>query len=76
MPYHSFFGLQRAPFSSEIEPHQLFSFEAFLQCLARLEYGARERGMVAIIGEPGAGKTWNTKPREGRGHAVTFGSDA
>jgi type II secretory pathway predicted ATPase ExeA len=57
MPYRSFFGLQRAPFSSEIEPHQLFAFEAFQQCLARLEYGVRERGMFAIIGEPGAGKT-------------------
>ena len=57
MPYRSFYSLQRAPFSPEIEPHQLFQFEAFRQCLARLEYGVRERGMFAITGEPGAGKT-------------------
>ena len=57
MPYRSFYSLQQAPFSCEIEPHQLFQFEAFRQCLARLEYGVRERGMFAITGEPGAGKT-------------------
>jgi general secretion pathway protein A len=57
MPYRSFYGLTQAPFTSEIEPHQFFQFEAFRQCMARLEYGLRERGMFAIIGEPGAGKT-------------------
>jgi type II secretory pathway predicted ATPase ExeA len=57
MPYRSFYGLQHAPFSPEIEPHQLFQFEAFAQCKARLEYGFRERGMFAITGEPGVGKT-------------------
>jgi len=57
MPYRSHFGLQRAPFSSEIEPHALFPFEAFRQCQARLEYLFRERGMAVITGEPGAGKT-------------------
>ncbi len=56
MPYRTF-GLTRPPFSSEIDVHALFHFEAFTQCRALLDFLRRERGAAAVIGEVGCGKT-------------------
>jgi type II secretory pathway predicted ATPase ExeA len=45
------------PFSSEIEPQALFPSETFKQCHARLDFLRRERGVAAVIGDVGSGKT-------------------
>jgi len=57
MPYRTAFGILRPPFSAEIEAHALFPFESFTQCLARLDYHRRERGLAVLTGRIGAGKT-------------------
>src|ERR1700723_879530 len=57
MPYRTAFGILRPPFSAEIEAHALFPFEAFTQCLARLDYHRRERGLAVLTGRVGTGKT-------------------
>ena len=57
MTYRSTFNLLRSPFSTEIEYHALFTSDSYKQCHARLEFLRRERGIAAIVGEFGGGKT-------------------
>lgn len=51
------FSFRRLPFTPEIEPQALFSYESFQQGRLRLEQALHQRGMALVAGEPGSGKT-------------------
>jgi general secretion pathway protein A len=56
--YCDFYGLSERPF--ELTPDPMFFYESpgHREALASLIYGVRERrGFIAIVGEPGTGKT-------------------
>ncbi len=53
----STFGLKRIPFSKDLEPDELFPTEAFTQALDRLRYLVDRRGIGAVFGAPGTGKS-------------------
>lgn len=57
MPYRSSFNLLCSPFSPEIEHHALFASDSYKQCHARLDFLRRQRGMAAVLGGFGSGKT-------------------
>ena len=53
----SSFGLKRIPFSKDLEPDELFVTEYFTQSLDRLRYLVDRRGIGAVFGAPGTGKS-------------------
>ena len=56
--YESFFGLRARPFDLTPNPRFLVLTEAHREALSVLEYGiASRRGITALIGEAGTGKT-------------------
>jgi type II secretory pathway predicted ATPase ExeA len=56
--YESYFGFQRAPFSSTPDPGLLFLSPAHQRALSLMEYAVMARaGFCVITGEVGAGKT-------------------
>jgi general secretion pathway protein A len=56
--YHSFFGLHEAPFSITPNPRFLFLSQSHQEALGYLLHGIEERkGLMAITGEVGTGKT-------------------
>ena len=57
MTDRSSFNLLRSPFSPEIEHHALFASDGYRQCHARLDFLRRERGLAAVVGDFGSGKT-------------------
>ena len=56
--YERFFGLRERPFELTPNPHYLFMTPSHREALATLQYGiAARRGMIALVGEAGTGKT-------------------
>jgi general secretion pathway protein A len=56
--YNHFFGFAEKPFKPTPEPRFLFSTPQHEEALAAILYTIRERmGFVAVVGEPGTGKT-------------------
>lgn len=53
----STFGMKRIPFSKDLEPDELFATEFFTQSLDRLRYLIDRRGIGAVFGAPGTGKS-------------------
>lgn len=53
----STFGMKRLPFSKDLEPDELFVTEFFTQSLDRLRYLVDRRGIGAVFGAPGTGKS-------------------
>ena len=53
----STFGLKRIPFSKDLEPDELFATDYFTQSLDRLRYLVDRRGIGAVFGAPGTGKS-------------------
>jgi len=53
----STFGMKRIPFSKDLEPDELFVTEFFTQSLDRLRYLVDRRGIGAVFGAPGTGKS-------------------
>lgn len=53
----SAFGVKRMPFGKDLEPDELFVTESFTQSLDRLRYLVDRRGIGAVFGAPGTGKS-------------------
>lgn len=53
----STFGMKRIPFSKDLEPDELFVTDIFTQSLDRLRYLVDRRGIGAVFGAPGTGKS-------------------
>lgn len=53
----SAFGLKRIPFGKGMEPDELFLTDSFTQSLDRLRYLIDRRGIGAVFGAPGTGKS-------------------
>jgi len=53
----STFGLKRIPFSKDLESDELFATEHFNQAQDRLRYLVDRRGIGAVFGAPGTGKS-------------------
>ncbi len=53
----STFGVKRIPFSKDLEPDELFVTDFFTQSLDRLRYLVDRRGIGAVFGAPGTGKS-------------------
>jgi type II secretory pathway predicted ATPase ExeA len=53
----STFGVKRIPFSKDLDPEQLFLTDYFTQSLDRLRYLVDRRGIGAVFGAPGTGKS-------------------
>lgn len=53
----SAFGLKRIPFSKDLESDELFLTDSFTQSLDRLRYLVDRRGIGAVFGAPGTGKS-------------------
>jgi len=53
----SAFGLKRIPFGKDLEPDELFLTDSFNQSLDRLRYLLDRRGIGAVFGAPGTGKS-------------------
>lgn len=53
----SAFGLKRIPFGKDLEPDELFLTDSFDQSLDRLRYLLDRRGIGAVFGAPGTGKS-------------------
>lgn len=66
--YTRFIGLGRRPFSLEPDPAYLFFSRAHDLAFARLEYGLRHSGFIALTGETGTGKTILLKYLISRAH--------
>ena len=56
--YERYFGFAENPFRLTPDPHYLYLSEGHKEALASLIYGVKTRtGFVAVLGEPGTGKT-------------------
>jgi general secretion pathway protein A len=56
--YTEFYGLKEIPFGLSPDPKYIFKTESYLEVMANLEYGVeRCKGIIAVIGEVGTGKT-------------------
>src|SRR5262249_42978298 len=56
--YLEFFGLEKTPFSRDVDPDCLFWAPAHREVFENLQRGIEERkGLMALIGERGIGKT-------------------
>jgi general secretion pathway protein A len=53
----STFGMKRIPFSKDLEPDELFVTDYFTQSFDRLRYLVDRRGIGAVFGAPGTGKS-------------------
>ena len=53
----SAFGIKRVPFGKDLEPDELFLTDSFTQSTDRLRYLLDRRGIGAIFGAPGTGKS-------------------
>lgn len=53
----SFFGLKSLPFTKDLQAHRLFRSAAFEEALDRLRYLTDRRGIGAVFGAPGTGKS-------------------
>jgi type II secretory pathway predicted ATPase ExeA len=53
----SFFGLKSMPFTKDLDPDRLFETERLRQAIAKLDYLADRRGIGAVFGLPGTGKS-------------------
>jgi type II secretory pathway predicted ATPase ExeA len=53
----STFGLKRIPFSKDLETDELFLTDIFTQSMDRLRYLVDRRGIGAVFGAPGTGKS-------------------
>lgn len=53
----SAFGMKRLPFSKDLAPDELFVTDYFTQSLDRLRYLVDRRGIGAVFGAPGTGKS-------------------
>lgn len=53
----SAFGVSRLPFSKDLQPDELFLPEFFNQALEKLRYLLDRRGIGAVFGAPGTGKS-------------------
>lgn len=53
----SAFGVKRMPFGKELAPDELFVTESFTQSLDRLRFLVDRRGIGAVFGAPGTGKS-------------------
>jgi type II secretory pathway predicted ATPase ExeA len=53
----SYFGLERTPFTREIETRHLHRSKRFEECVARLQYMVMTRSIGCVTGEIGSGKT-------------------
>ena len=53
----SAFGLKRIPFGKDLEPDELFLTDSFNQSQDRLRYLLDRRGIGAVFGAPGTGKS-------------------
>lgn len=53
----SAFGVKRMPFGKDLESDELFAHESFAQALDRLRYLVDRRGIGAVFGAPGTGKS-------------------
>ena len=53
----SAFGLKRIPFGKDLEADELFLTDSFHQSLDRLRYLLDRRGIGAVFGAPGTGKS-------------------
>ena len=55
--FRSAFGVKRLPFSKDLAPDELFTTESFATALDRLRYLVDRRGIGAVFGAPGTGKS-------------------
>lgn len=53
----SVFGFKRIPFGKDLEPDELFLTDSFTQSVDRLRYLLDRRGIGAVFGAPGTGKS-------------------
>jgi len=53
----SLYGFKTAPFSKQIDPERIFRTESFTRALDQLRYLLDRRGIGAIFGAPGTGKS-------------------
>ena len=53
----SAFGVKRIPFGKDLEPDEQFLTDSFTQSLDRLRYLLDRRGIGAVFGAPGTGKS-------------------
>jgi len=53
----SFFGLKSMPFAKDLDPDRLFETEKLRDAMAKIDYLADRRGIGAIFGSPGTGKS-------------------
>jgi type II secretory pathway predicted ATPase ExeA len=53
----SAFGVKRIPFGKDLEPDELFVTDSFNNSLDRLRYLVDRRGIGAVFGAPGTGKS-------------------
>ncbi|MFW6280567.1 MAG: hypothetical protein ACOC2I_01815 [Halanaerobium sp.] len=53
----SFYSLSHNPFRKEIETKNLYQSQNLKELTARLNYLKKTRGIAAIVGEQGSGKT-------------------
>ncbi|MEK3884384.1 AAA family ATPase [Paenibacillus sp. PL2-23] len=53
----NFFGLERIPFTREVETRHLHRSERFEECVARLQYMVMTRSIGYVTGEIGCGKS-------------------
>lgn len=53
----SAFGVKRIPFGKDLEPDELFLTDSFTQSTDRLRYLLDRRGIGAVFGAPGTGKS-------------------
>lgn len=55
--YKAFYGLDSEPFVKTLKTSELFYSSEFKECISRLEYMSKAKGIVLLSGEPGIGKS-------------------
>jgi general secretion pathway protein A len=71
--YESFYGLRERPFDLSPNPRFLFLTPGHRRALVNLDLGiASRKGVIALIGEPGTGKTTVARAVMARRESTTF----
>lgn len=55
--YKAFYGLDSEPFVKTLKTNELFYSSEFRECISRLEYMSKAKGIILLSGEPGTGKS-------------------
>ena len=57
MDYLKFYGLKQIPFTKSIPANALFESQSLREATGRLRHGIDQQYMLALVGEPGVGKS-------------------